>query len=204
MRCPLPNSRLPSLHVALPRTLLLLAMPCLFAAPITMAHAAAANIRISEADMTRAGIAVTAALATLEGSTAVGNGAPFPGTVVAAASSLNLVSSELGGVVQQVHTATLQQVRAGAPVVTLFSQPYVALQSDYVQKATQAQLAADKLARDTSLFNDGIIARARLDDSRAAAASRRCWSSGHLLPAASWNCQRSRASRSTLAPPSPS
>lgn len=170
MRCLLPIYRLSSLHVALPRTLLLLALPGLLAAPITMARVAQADIRISEADMTRAGIIVTPALATLEASAVMGNGARFPGTVVAPASALHLVSSELGGVVQQVHTATLQQVRAGTPVVTLFSQPYVALQGDYVQKATQAQLAVDKLARDNSLFQDGIIARARLDDSRAQAA----------------------------------
>lgn len=169
MRCPLPNSRLPSLHSSLPRSLLRLAMPCLLAAPIAMAHAAATNIRISEADISRAGIAVTPALAKLDASAGVGNGARFSGTVVVPASALNLISSELGGVVQAVHTATLQQVRAGAPVVTLFSQSYLALQGDYVQKATQAQLAADKLARDNSLFNDGIIARARLDDSRALA-----------------------------------
>ena len=169
MRCPPPNSRLPSLQVTLPRALLLLALPVLLAAPFTMERAAAANIHISEADMARAGISVTPALATLAASVGIGNGTRFSGTVVAPASALHLVSSELGGVVQQVHTATLQQVRAGAPVVTLFSLPYVALQGDYMQKATQAQLAVDKLARDNSLFKDGIIARARLDDSRAQA-----------------------------------
>jgi biotin carboxyl carrier protein len=43
------------------------------------------------------------------------------------------------------------------------------LQREYLQLASQARLAADKLVRDESLFSDGIIARSRVEESRAAA-----------------------------------
>jgi cobalt-zinc-cadmium efflux system membrane fusion protein len=158
----MPPSRSPFLPAPL-----LLALSALAFAPMTMAQALAPQLRLSEADIDRAGIAVTAALATLAGTE--GNGARFAGTVIAAPASQRIASSELAGVVQALHVSSLQQVQAGTPMVTLFSQPYLALQGQYVHSATQARLAADKLARDESLFGDGIIARARLDESRAAA-----------------------------------
>lgn len=91
------------------------------------------------------------------------------GTVVAGAEGTAVLSSMVGGVVQQVHVTALQEVRAGTPVVTLFSQQLVEWQRDYLQLATQSSLAQKKLARDEAMFADGIIARARLEDSRAAA-----------------------------------
>ncbi|WP_426112928.1 efflux RND transporter periplasmic adaptor subunit [Massilia sp. PWRC2] len=143
------------------------AIALLLPGQVALAQPAASLVRISDADIVRAGISVTAAVASLDGEAASG-GPRYAGTVVTPPASLVMLSSELGGVVQTLHVASLQAVRAGAPVVTLFSQPWLMLQGAYVQAATQAKLAADKLARDDALFNDGIIARARLDDSRAA------------------------------------
>ena len=91
------------------------------------------------------------------------------GTVVPAADGVTVASSMVTGVVQQLHAETLRAVRAGAPLATLSSPAWMEQQRDYVQAASQARLAGDKLARDESLYADGIIAQARLEESRAAA-----------------------------------
>lgn len=137
----------------------------------TAAPAAPEQLRVSPAQVARAGIATTPALAALPaaGAEAAGNDQYLAGTVVAPGGALALASSALGGVVQQVHVASLQRVAAGAPLLTLFSQPWLELQREYLQLAAQARLAGAKLARDEALFGDGIIAAARLEESRSAA-----------------------------------
>ncbi|HEX9171829.1 MAG TPA: efflux RND transporter periplasmic adaptor subunit [Telluria sp.] len=127
------------------------------------------QLRISVTEIARAGVAVAPALGTLDAAAPNSNDQYLAGTVVAPAASVTLASSELGGVVQEIHVSTLQQVRAGTPLLTMFSQPWMALQRDYLELASHARLAADKLARDESLFADGIIARSRVEESRAAA-----------------------------------
>lgn len=118
----------------------------------------------------RAGIVTTPALAALPGAPGTGaDGLILSGTVVLPPAALTASSAVWGGIVQQVHVNTLQTVKAGAPLVTLFSQQWMEQQRDYVALAAQARLADDKLARDESLYADGIIARVRLDESRAAA-----------------------------------
>lgn len=91
------------------------------------------------------------------------------GTVVAAPEGTVVLSAMVAGVVQQVHASPLQTVRAGTPVVTLVSQQLMEWQRDYLQLATQSALAQKKQARDEALYADGIIARARLEESRGAA-----------------------------------
>ncbi|GAA4019380.1 hypothetical protein GCM10022212_14520 [Actimicrobium antarcticum] len=139
----------------------------LAAAPL--AQCAPEQLRISDIQIARAGIAVAPVLDTLAGAAPNSNDLVLAGTVVAPGTSLTLVSSQLGGVVQEIHVTSLQPVRAGAPLLTMFSQPWMELQREYLQLATVAKLASDKLARDESLFSDGIIARSRVDESRAAA-----------------------------------
>ncbi|WP_245774402.1 efflux RND transporter periplasmic adaptor subunit [Rugamonas rubra] len=146
----------------------------LLAGLLTTAAAAPATpeqLRVNPAQIARAGIATTPALAALPaaGVEAAGNDQYLAGTVVAPGTALALASSALGGVVQQVHVASLQRVAAGAPLLTLFSQPWLELQREYLQLAAQARLAGAKLARDEALFGDGIIAAARLEESRSAA-----------------------------------
>lgn len=137
------------------------------AAPL--AQAVPEQLRISDTEIASAGIAAVPALATLAAAAPNSNDQYLAGTVVAPATAVTLVSSQLGGVVQEIHVATLQQVRPGTPLLVMFSQPWMALQRDYLQLASHARLAGDKLVRDESLFSDGIIARSRLEESRAAA-----------------------------------
>lgn len=139
------------------------------AAAGALAQPAEHRIRLSPAQIERAGIATAPALATLPGQKAGDNGVVLPGTVVAPTTAMVVSASAWEGVVQQVHAVPLQRVKAGTPLATLFSQGWMAAQREYVQLAAQSRLAADKLARDEGLFDDGIVARVRLDESRAAA-----------------------------------
>lgn len=94
-------------------------------------------------------------------------GLKLSGTVVAPAGAISLVSATLTGVVHAIHVNSLQDVNSGTSIATLFSQQFLELQRDYLQLATQSQLALEKQARDEALYKDGIIALSRLQDSRA-------------------------------------
>lgn len=151
------------------RTLLTLLCWPLLLGTAPLAQCAPEQLRISDIEIASAGVTVAPALGTLGTGAATSNDQYLSGTVVAPATAVTLISSELSGVVQEIHVATLQEVRTGMPLLTMFSQPWMALQRDYLQLASQAKLAGDKRVRDENLFSDGIIARARVEESRAAA-----------------------------------
>lgn len=141
------------------------------AAALPAAAAQPEQIAIGAAQIARAGIATVPARATLDtgGGAGGANALVLSGTVVAPATALVVGGSAWAGIVQELKAAPLQPVRAGTPLAVLFSPPWLALQGEYVQLAAQARLATEKLARDEGLFKDGIVARVRLDESRAAA-----------------------------------
>ena len=133
-----------------------------------------AQIPLSKAQIERSGIQtapVAPADAGKEASRdAAGDGGQrLSGTVVTPPGALAIVSPAVGGIVQQVLVDTLQAVERDTPVATLFSQPLMEAQRDYLQLAIQARLAREKLARDESLFAEGIISRSRLQDTRGVA-----------------------------------
>jgi biotin carboxyl carrier protein len=134
---------------------------------------AAAQIPMSKAQVERSGIqtapAVAAGDAAGSAAAAGDDGQHLSGIVVAPPSALAIVSTAMGGIVQQVLVNTLQKVERDTPVATLFSQPLMEAQRDYLHLAIQARLAREKLARDDRLFGEGIISRARLQDTRGAA-----------------------------------
>jgi len=135
-----------------------------------LSAAAPQQLLLTSQQISHAGIATTPALATLAGEgTPAGNDLVVSGTVVAPPGSGAVASALLDGVVQQVHVTPLQQVRAGMPLLTLYSQSWLEWQRAYLEKASAARLAQARLARDEGLYSDGIIARARLDESRDAA-----------------------------------
>ncbi|MBY0243259.1 MAG: efflux RND transporter periplasmic adaptor subunit, partial [Burkholderiaceae bacterium] len=95
-----------------------------------------------------AGIVTAPALAApASASTAAGNAVVLSGTVVTPPESLVLAAAVTSGVVQQVHTSSLQRVQVGTALVTLFSPAWMETQREYVQLSTQSRLAADKLLR---------------------------------------------------------
>lgn len=143
---------------------------------VVPAHAEQAQlIRISNTQWQQSGIQTALALAEIAPAARLAPGSSshdgdnnqyLSGTAVAPTSAVAMVSSVVGGVVQHIEVSSLQQVRAGSAVATLFSQPWVEMQRTYLQQAIQARLADEKLMRDESLFKDGIIARSRLEETR--------------------------------------
>ncbi len=126
------------------------------------------QIVVSHAQISRGGVATTPALKTVKAG-AGGNAMVLTGTVVAPSTAQAVSSSNWGGIIQELKAAPLQTVAAGAPLAVLFSQEWMAEQAEYILLSAQSRLASEKLARDKSLFEDGIISRVRLDESRAAA-----------------------------------
>lgn len=165
----------PAMSTARPRASLSLAFLFLSGACHAQAQPRAEHIVMSAPQIRQAGIVTAPVQAAPAAGTGQGkgDGVVLSGTVVAPPASLVVAGSHWAGVVQQLHVNTLDTVKAGAPLATLFSQDWMALQREYVQAAAQARLGDEKLARDQGLFDDGIIARVRLDESRAGAQAAR-------------------------------
>lgn len=151
--------------------------PVLLAAAITLPSVTFAQavgkpeqIIVSPAQISRGGVTTAPALDKMSANGgAGGNAMVLTGTVVVPSTAQAVSSSNWSGVIQELKVAPLQTVRAGTPLATLFSQPWMALQAEYIQLAAQSRLATEKLARDEGLFKDGIISRVRQEESRAAA-----------------------------------
>lgn len=83
------------------------------------------------------------------------------GEVVIPVSQERVVSAPQSGLVAALHVAAGQQVKKGQVLAQISSPEMVGLQSAYLQALTQHQLAADILARDKELYQEGIIAQRR-------------------------------------------
>lgn len=81
-------------------------------------------------------------------------------------SQLHLVAAPVAGLVERIPVAVNGSVRAGQVLARVLSPALAELQRGYVQATVQAQLAADNLQRDESLYRDGIIAESRLRATR--------------------------------------
>ena len=132
-----------------------------------------AHIPMSKAQIERSGIqtglVAPADDAATRAQAAAADGQRLSGTAVAPPSATAIVSTAMGGIVQKVLVSTLQTVERDTPVATLFSQPLMETQREYLQMAIQARLARDKQARDERLFGEGIVSRSRVQESRSAA-----------------------------------
>lgn len=72
-----------------------------------------------------------------------------------------VITAPQSGLVAALHVAAGQQVKKGQALAQISSPDMVGLQSEYLQAWTQHQLAADMLARDKELYQEGIIAQRR-------------------------------------------
>ncbi len=102
-----------------------------------------------------------------------GDALSLPGTVTLPLDAQEVVSVPLAGTVQAILAPPSQPVRAGQPLLRLFSPQFLQWQREFVQAAVQERLAEEKLRRDTALFADGIIAESRLQDARGNATQSR-------------------------------
>lgn len=105
----------------------------------------------------------------LQAGRTAGEGLLLQGTVVLPAQQSDVVSMPLAGVVQAVLVTPMQPVRAGQPVARIMSPELVQWQREWRMAQTQARLAQDKARRDEQLFDEGIIAEHRRNESRAQA-----------------------------------
>ncbi len=139
-------------------------LPLAFVAGLmTMTITQAADlIRISEPQLRTAGVEFAAVSAAQEN----GDGVRLAGSAVYPPSRIETVSAPAAGVVQSLQVSSMDTLRAGSVVLRLHSAELLEWQRDYVQLSTQLELATKKTARDESLFNEGIIAASRLQETR--------------------------------------
>jgi membrane fusion protein, heavy metal efflux system len=126
-------------------------------APVTLSAEQLATARVVLTRATKAGAA-----ASLDGASLL-----LAGRIAVPNSSLDLVLAPAAGRVESLLVSPGQKVRAGQPLARLYSAEFVSLQRELVIARTRAGSARMRAERDASLHDDGIIARNRLEESRA-------------------------------------
>lgn len=120
------------------------------------------QIRLSEAQLTKAGIS----FAEIKPVSAAAEGIRLAGSVVYPPNRIEVVSTPAAGVVQAVLVNSMDMVKSGQVLARLHSPELLQWQRDYMQQNTQLELATKKAERDESLFNEGIIAASRIQETR--------------------------------------
>jgi RND family efflux transporter MFP subunit len=100
---------------------------------------------------------------------AAGEGArrSLPAQVVIPNAQVRVIAAPLAGLVQTMAVAPNDAVKRGQLLARLQSPMLVEAQRQFLQAATQVQLAQTSLKRDEQLFRDGIIAEGRYQATRA-------------------------------------
>jgi len=104
------------------------------------------------------------------GSPQAGRAGTLPGRVVVPTEQMRIVAAPVGGMVEMLAVAPGATVKRGQVVAQLASPQALELQRDALQSSSQAALLQQNLKRDEILFTEGIIAEARLQATRSAAA----------------------------------
>lgn len=117
---------------------------------------AAEEVLISPGQMQAMGLEVTPLKSA---DAAASNG--LPGQVVVPNQQLHIVAAPLPGMLETLAAAASQSVKKGQLLARLQSPALADIQRGFLQAATQAQLAANTLARDEKLFHEGIVAESR-------------------------------------------
>lgn len=94
----------------------------------------------------------------------------LPGRVEVPAGQLQVLAAPLEGTLQEVLVAPGATVKKGQVVARLISPQALELQRFHTEASARAAQAGAARQRDEQLFKEGIIAQARLESSRAAAA----------------------------------
>ncbi len=156
------------MHLSISLRMAVLAAPCVFAQaaavaapPPTSASAAAAWIRVGPAQQVALGVRVSA----VQRASAIR--VELPARVSVPASEQALVAAPVAGVVVRIDVGVGERVEAGAPLAEIDSAELAQMQREYAEASNQLALARSQLARDAALFDEGIIARSRLQRARA-------------------------------------
>ena len=121
-----------------------------------------AQIRLSDTRLAKSGIS----FAEIKAVSAAAEGIRLAGSVVYPPNRIEIISTPAAGVVQAVLVNSMDMVKSGQVLARLHSPELLQWQRDYVQQTTQLELATKKTERDESLFNEGIIAASRLQETR--------------------------------------
>ncbi len=132
---------------------------------VSLSANAADDVRITAKQIQALGIEV-APLARQNGAT----GSGMPAQVVIPNGQMQVVSAPLAGMAQSILVAANDSVKKGQVLARLVSPMLIEAQRDFLQVATQSQLANDSLKRDAQLFKEGIIAEGRYLATHSAAA----------------------------------
>ena len=95
--------------------------------------------------------------------------ARLPAQIIAPLTSSRVVSVPFAGVVASVMVDDGAIVGAGAPLARIHSRDFLAAQAELARSRSEATLAHSQARRDEMLLAEGIVARARADESRARA-----------------------------------
>jgi cobalt-zinc-cadmium efflux system membrane fusion protein len=91
----------------------------------------------------------------------------YPAEIVVPIGQERVLSAPQAGLIDQLFVAAGQEVKQGQAMAHLTSSDLLGLQKDYLLALTQQRLAAKSLARDASLFKDGIIPQRRFLDTQS-------------------------------------
>lgn len=91
----------------------------------------------------------------------------LPAQVTVPANRQQIVSSPLAGLAVQLFVQQNQAVKQGAPLLRIVSQELGPLQLQLMQAASRTKLASLAAQRERALFEEGIIARRRVQESEA-------------------------------------
>lgn len=104
------------------------------------------------------------------------SGAPvaaLPGAITPPLNDRRVVAAPFAGTVTRIHVLEGQSVKAGAPLVTLFSREALAVSSELVQSQAELRVAEAAARRLQQLASEGVIAGARAEEAQARLAQAR-------------------------------
>lgn len=137
-------------------------------AALSTTSALAAPVTLSAAQEKAMGIVLAVAKPTSEAPVAA-----LPGAVTPPLNGRRVVAAPFAGTVTRVHVLEGQTVRAGAPLVTLFSRDALSVSSELVQSQAELRVAEASARRLQQLASEGVIAGARAEEAQARLAQAR-------------------------------
>ena len=150
------------------------AVPLLLLCALLPAHAAD-FLPLTAAQINRLGITLTTPVRPADSLALT-----VPARVVLPPSSVQVIASADAALVTRIHVQAGDRVARGAPLVTLSMPGLAQAQNAVIQAQLRAELARANAVRDRKLFDEGLIAEARLRASESTAQSARADASAAL------------------------
>lgn len=126
------------------------------------------SLSLSQAQTQAAGIQLQAVQAVRSGQVDETGGVRLTGRAIVPGDNSGIILSAVAGQLAAVLVQPGAEVRVGQPLARIYSAELATLQREYLHARAEANVASSRLKRDEALFRDGIIAEARLRETRAA------------------------------------